>query len=183
MAYDFVRWGFGLVLFAVLLAVLIIKKKDKAKSALISAFTAIILSALLLFVPIENVFYSFKSAEKIYTYAHHEELVSVAECDEGIVCVGKKDESNYVYYSFNKSSKGYKLPNQLNDNTQFHSSKFGIYIIKQFNEQTIILTQAKDSSYNGEEFKPTDAGYYYAVIGSPMNFSHLYCGDEQVTLI
>lgn len=184
MAYDLVRWAIGIVIFVPLLLILIKTTSNKSKSALISAFAAIITSAILLLVPVENIFVSFKTVEKVYSYRHHEELLTFAECDEGALCVGKKDEGDYVFYSFNKSAKGYKLPKFGEDTPSFRSSKFGIYTFKRFRNQMLIITQAEGSSYDGHAFSKCSLGYYtYTVIDGDFNYSLLSCGGEKVVLI
>ncbi|MCQ2486207.1 MAG: hypothetical protein MJ168_12875 [Clostridia bacterium] len=185
MAYDFVRWGVALVIFVALIIILIKVTKNKAKSILIASFSAIIAFGLLLLVPIENFVYSFKSVEQIYSYRYHEKLLTYAECDDGVMCVGQKDEFNYVYYTFDKENGEYKLPKINDEKMVVRSSKYGIYMIKQFKNQTLILTQAKDSQYNGNKFKECELGYYYYTFISDgvFNYNLLTCSGEKVQLM
>lgn len=185
MAYDFVRWGVAIVLFAALAVILIKTTKNKAKSILVASFAGIISFAILLLVPIENYVYKFKSVEQIYSYRYHEKLLTYAECDNGVICVGQKDAYNFVYYTFDKDGDKYKLP-KINDKKMVvRSSKYGIYMIKQFGEQTLILTQAKDSQYNGNEFKECELGYYYYTFISDgvFHYNLLTCSGEKVQLM
>lgn len=184
MAYDIVRWGIVIVIFIALSIILSIVLKKKGKAILIASFAAIIAFAILLLVPVENFFYSFPSVEKIFSYRYHEKLLTYAECNEGVLCVGQKDDYNFVYYTFGKSDKGYKLQKFNGDDITYRSSKFGVYIFKKFESQIIIITQAADSLYDGKAFKECESGYYYyTVIDGDFSYSHLTCSGERVTLV
>lgn len=184
MAYDIVRWVAGILLFFLLIAVLVLFTKKAGKAVLISAFVSVIFVAVSLLVPVENFFYSFNSVEDIFNYRYHEKLLTYAECDEGVVCVGQKDAVSYVYYSFTKDSEGYKLPKNIGSKTVFRSSEHGVYFFEKFENQTIIMTQVLDSAYNGEDFQPCSNGYYsYTVIDGNVDYSALTCKGEKVTLI
>lgn len=184
MAYDIVRWGVGLVAFLVFIAILVLFTKKIGKAILISAFASVIMVAVSLLVPVENYFFSFNSVESAYNYRYHEELLTYAECDEGVVCVGKKDAVNFVYYSFTKGDDGYKLPKHLVSKTVFRSSEHGVYLFEKFENQTIIMTQVTDSAYKGEAFKPCSNGYYtFTVIDGELDYSALSRNGEKVRLI
>lgn len=184
MLYDIVRWGAGIILFFILFAVLALATKKKGKSALIAVFASIIFSAVMLFIPVENVFYSFTTVEKAYNYKHHEPLLAYAECDEGAVCIGTQNGKNDVFYFFNKAGGGYKIPKLNESNITIRSSEFGVYAFKQFKNCMLIVTQVKGSSYNGEAFAECEGGYYtYAVVKGNFNNGQLYCNGEKVTLV
>ncbi|MBR6531816.1 MAG: hypothetical protein IKT61_04880 [Clostridia bacterium] len=184
MAYDMVRWAAGLLLFFLLIAILVLFTKKAGKAVLISAFVSVILVAVSMVVPIENYFYSFNSVQSAFNYRYHESLLTYAECDEGVVCVGQKDAINYVYYSFGKDDTGYKLPKHLVSRTVFRSSEYGIYLFEKFESQTIIMTQVLDSAYNGEAFEPCNNGYYsYTVVEGNVDYTALTCKGEKVKLI
>lgn len=185
MAYDFVRWGVGIVIFIAVSLILIKVTKNKGKSILIASFSAIISVALLLLVPVENFFYGFPTVEKVYSYRYHEKLLSYAECDAGALCIGQKDDNNFVYYSFEKEDGKYKLPTLNSDDTVFRSSKFGIYMFKEFENGVLIVTQAKNSCYDGVPFKECTGGYYYCfgVTDDILNCGLITCEGEQVTLV
>ena len=184
MAYDFVRWGLGIVIFVALAIILNHVTKNKGKSILVASFAAIITAAILLLVPVENFVHGFSTVEKIYSYRHHEKLLTYAECDEGVLCVGKKDELNYVYYSFNKKDGKYLLPNIGEEEITYRSSKYGIYIFKRFENKVIIITQVANSSYDGRKFEDCKSGYYtYTVIDGNFNYSLLCCAGEKVKLV
>lgn len=184
MAYDIVRWGIGIVLFVAIALILNHVTKNKGKSLLIASFAAIIAVAVLLLVPVENFVYGFPTVEKIYNYRHHEKLLTYAECDEGVLCVGQKDELNFVYYTFEKKDGKYKLPTIGSEDSFFRSSKYGIYTFKRFNNQVIIITQVPNSTYDGKKFEECSLGYYtYTVIDGDFNYSLLYCSGEKVNLV
>lgn len=184
MAYDIVRWGVGLVAFLLFIAVLVLFTKKIGKAILISAFAAVIMVAVSLLVPVENYFFGFNSVESAYNYRYHEDLLTYAECDEGVVCVGKKDAVNFVYYSFTKDEEGYKLPKHLVSKTVFRSSEHGVYLFEKFENQTIIMTQVTDSAYKGEAFKPCSNGYYsFTVVDGDVDYSALSRNGEKVKLI
>ncbi len=172
------------MIFFLLIIVLILITKQKAKSVLISAFVSIILVAVSLVVPIENAFYSFKSVEDIFAYRYHEELLTYAECDEGVAVVAQKDGLNFRYYAFSKDEKGYKLPENIFKEAVFRSSEKGVFIFEKFDNQTIIITQVKDSAYNGKEFTDCKNGYYtYTVVEGPIDYSALTCAGDSVKLV
>ena len=184
MAYDFVRWGVAAGIFVILMIILSITIRKKGKAALVASFAAIITFAVMLLVPVENFVYGFPTVEKIFSYRYHEKLLTYAECDEGVFCIGQKDENNFVYYSFTKDAKGYKLPSLTTDDAVFLSSKFGIYMMKRFENQMIIVTQAENSEYNGAKFEPCSSGYYcYTVVEGEFNYTLLTCDGERVNLV
>ncbi len=184
MAYDIVRWGAGLVIFLVLIAILVLFTKKIGKAILVSAFSAVVLVAVSLLVPVENYFFGFNTVEDIYNYRYHEALLTYAECDEGVVCVGRKDSVNTVYYSFQKDEKGYKLPKHLVSKAVFRSSEHGIYFFESFESQTIIMTQVTGSAYKGVDFEPCSHGYYsFTVVDGEIDYSALTCNGEKVKLI
>lgn len=184
MAYDFVRWGIGIVIFVAVAVVLSLITKKKGKSILIASFAAIMSFAVLLLVPIENYVYSFKTVEKIFEYRYHETLISYAECDEGVLCIAQKDESNYSYYTFEKVDGKYKLPSFQSDKIIYRSSKYGIYMFKQFGNQYLVVTQAANSLYDGKPFSKCEGGYYYFYVCEDLfNYSKLTCDGETVKLV
>lgn len=184
MIYGLVRWAAGFIVFFLLIAVLSLVIKKTGKAVLISAFAAVITVAVLLVFPVENVLFSFKSVEDIFNYRYHEKLLTYAECDEGILCVAQKDSVSYVYYSFPKDDEGYKLPKELVSTVVYRSSKSGVYIFRKFENQTLILTQVRDSEYDGNKFTECKRGYYtYTVVDGDVNYSLLTCKGEKVKLV
>lgn len=184
MAYDFVRWGIGIVIFVAAALILIKVTKNKGKSILIASFAAIMVFAVLLLVPVENFVYKFPTVEKVFSYRYHEKLISYAECDEGVFCIAQKDENNFVYYAFEKEDGKFKLPKFQSDNIIYRSSKYGVYMFKQFENQGLIVTQAANSLYDGKPFKECEGGYYYCyVVENPISYSKLTCDGETVKLV
>lgn len=184
MAYDLIRWGAGVIIFLLFIAVLVLFTKKIGKAILISAFASVIMVAVSLVVPVENLFFSFNSVESAYNYRYHEALLTYAECDEGVVCVGQKDAVNFVYYSFTKDEEGYKLPKHLVSKTIFRSSEHGVYLFEKFENQTIIMTQVTGSAYKGEDFKLCSNGYYsFTVVDGEIDYSALSRNGEKVRLI
>lgn len=184
MIYGLVRWSAGFIVFFLLIAVLSLFIKKTGKAVLISAFAAVITVAVLLVVPVENAFFSFKSVEDVFGYRYHEQLLTYAECDEGLLCVAQKDSVSYVYYAFPKDDEGYKLPKSLVSTVLYRSSKSGVYIFQKFENQTLILTQVRDSEYNGNKFTECRRGYYtYTVVDGNIDYSLLTCKGEKVKLV
>ena len=184
MAYDFVRWGIGIVIFVAVAVVLSLITKKKGKSVLIASFAAIMIFAVLLLVPVENFVYGFPTVEKAFSYRYHEKLVSYAECDEGVLCIAQKDENNFNYYTFEKKDGKIKLPKFEGDKIIYRSSKYGVYMFRLFENQVLIVTQVKDSLYDGHEFSECAGGYYYYyAVDDVINYSKLTCLGEKVTLV
>ncbi|MBR3835650.1 MAG: hypothetical protein IKJ69_02530 [Clostridia bacterium] len=184
MAYDIVRWIAGAVIFLLLIAVLVLFTKKTGRAVLIAAFTSVILVAVSLLVPVENYFFSFNSVEDIFNYRYHEDLLTYAECEEGVLCVAQKDALNYAYYSFTRDEEGYKLSKNLVPDTVFRSSEHGVYFFEKFETRTIIMTQVTGSAYKGENFIPCSNGYYsYTVVDGAVDYSALSCNGEKVKLI
>lgn len=183
MAYDIIRWICGGILFVILLLILCIVLKKKGKGAVTAAFVSIILTAVAFVVPIENYVHTFKDVEDIFAYKHHEELLTYFQCDDGVVCIaGRPDGSNINYY-FDKKDGKLQIPFSLTDDTQRRSSKYGIYMIKNFENQTMVFTQVSDSEYDGAKFKDGGMGYYYMVIDGFFIPSKLSVSGEKVTLV
>lgn len=183
MAYDIFRWALGAIVFVIVFVVMAKITKNKGKSALTGAFTALILAGVLFLMPVENFFYSFDTIEKAYAYKHHEELITYVECDEGALCIGQKPDGSFICYTMVKSPDGYKLPQGLNEKIKNRSSKFGIFIFKKFEKQSIILTQVRGVCYDGKEFSDNGSGYYYYVVDGNVINSKLTINEERVTLI
>ena len=184
MIFNSIRWAAGIFLFFLLLVILMMITKKTGKSALISAFVAVILVAVSLFVPAENYFYSFTDVEQAFSYRYHEELITYAECDEGALCVARRDEMNYFYYSFPKESDGYKLPKNVMSKMVTRSSAKGVFMFEKFENQTIILTQVLDAEYKGEAFLPCSNGYYsFTVVDGDVDYTALSCAGEKIKLV
>lgn len=184
MIFNSIRWAAGIFLFFLFLVILMMITKKTGKSILASAFIAIILVAVSLFIPVENYFYSFPTVEEAFSYRYHEELLTYAECEEGALCVARRDEMNYFYYSFPRESDGYKLPKHITSKTVTRSSARGIYMFEKFDSCTIILTQVLDSEYKGEAFLPCSNGYYsYTVVDGDVDYNALSCAGEKVNLV
>lgn len=187
MAYDIIRWICGVVLFTVLLSVMCIvtKKKGKktGKAAVTAAFTAIIITAVSFFIPIENAVHPFKSVEDIFSYRYHEELLTYFQCDEGVVCIAGRSDGSNINYCFEKRDGKYYLPFNLVDDTQRRSSIHGIFIIKKFDTQTIVFTQVSGTQYDGEDFTDGGMGYSYYVIDGKFNSAKLTYEGEKIQLV
>lgn len=188
MTYDLVRWGFGLVLFIILTVTicLITKKRGKlqvGKTVIVSAFTAIIISAALLLFPVENAFFSFKSVEDAYKYKHHEDLITYGESEQGALCIGQKKDGSFVCYSIIKEGNDYKLPGGVDEDIRHRSSKYGYFLIKNFGQKTVIITQVADCEYKEQKFIPLDNGFFYAEIDSPFLESYLTNNGERIILV
>lgn len=183
MAYDIIRWIGGAVLFAILVTVLCIVSKKKGKAAVTAAFVAIILTAVSFVVPLENYIHPFYSVEKLFAYRYHEELITYFECDEGVVCIAERNNGSNVNYCFNKDGDKLLLPFSLMDDTQHRSSKYGVFLIKKFENQSLVFTQVDDVKYDGKDFQDGGAGYYYFVVDGNFIPSRLTCNGEKVVLI
>lgn len=184
MTYDIVRWGFGLFLFVVLFVVLsLVTKKKKGTLAVSSAFAAIIVAAALLLFPVENLFYSFDSVEAAYKYKHHEALVTYGECEVGALCIGQKSDGSFVCYSILKEGDKYKLPTGVDEDIRHRSSKYGYFLMKNFGEKTVILTQVANVEYDGQKFQTLDSGYNYIAVNSPFIETRLSTGGERIQLV
>ncbi len=183
MAYDIVRWIGGAVIFAILVTVLCIVSKKKGKAAVTAAFTAIILTAVSFVIPFENYIHPFDSVEKLFAYRYHEELITYFECDEGVVCIAGRNNGSNVNYCFNKDGGKLLLPFSLMDDTQHRSSKYGVFLIKKFENQNVVFTQVDDVKYDGEDFRDGGSGYYYFVVDGNFIQSRLTCNGEKVVLV
>ena len=183
MAYDIIRWICGAVLFVILLTVLCIVSKKKGKAAVTAAFVSIILTAASFLIPVENYICSFTSVEKLFGYRYHEELVTYFECDEGVVCIAERGSGVNVNYCFIKKDGKLTLPFSLVDDTQHRSSKYGVFLIKKFENQSVIFTQVSRTAYDGVEFKDGGVGYYYFVVDGNFIPSRLTVSGEKVVLV
>ncbi len=183
MAYDIIRWIGGAVLFAILLIVLCLVSKKKSKAAVTAAFTAIILTAVSFVIPLENYIHPFTSVEKLFEYRYHEQLITYFECDEGVVCIAERNNGSNVNYCFNKDGEKLLLPFSLMDDTQHRSSKYGVFLIKKFKNQSLIFTQVDDVKYDGEDFRNGGMGYYYFVVDGNFIPSRMTCSGEKVELV
>lgn len=184
MFFMVMRLAAGIFIFCLALVIFMLITKKTGKSVLISAFAGVISFAVLLFVPVENSFRSFETVEQAFAYRYHEELLTYAECNEGALCVARRDEMNYFYYSFPRTDEGYKLPKELTQTTLTRSSTQGIYHFEKFETQTIILTQVIGSAYNGKDFSPCPNGYYsYTVVEGEVDYSAITCNGEKVDLV
>ena len=184
MIFNSIRWGVGIFIFFLLLVIFMMITKKTAKSALASAIVSILLVAVSLFVPVENYFYSFQTIEQAFAYRYHEELLTFAECDEGAICVGRRDTMNYYYYSFPRTDEGYKLPGGKTNSLVARSSAKGVYLFERFENQTLIITQVSNSEYNGEPFLPCENGYYsYTIVEGDADYSALTCEGKKIQLV
>jgi hypothetical protein len=183
MAYDIIRWICGAVLFVILLVVLCFALKKKGKGVVTAAFISIILTAASFLVPVENYICNFTSVEKLFAYRYNEELVTYFECDEGVICIAERSSGVNVNYCFKKDGDRLLLPFSLVDNTQHKSSKYGVFLVKTFDNQSIIFTQISGTEYNGEAFQDGGMGYYYFVVNGKFIPSYLTYSGEEIVLV
>ena len=188
MTYDLVRWGFGLLLFIILAVTicLITKKKGNlqiGKTIIISAFTSIIIAAALLLFPVENLFFSFKSVEDAYKYKHHEDLITYGLSEQGALCIGQKNDGSFVCYSIIKEGDKYMLPGGVDEDIRHRSSHYGYFLIKNFGQKTVIITQVSGCAYKEQDFVALDNGFFYAEIDSPFLENHLTNNGERIVLV
>ena len=75
------------------------------------------------------------------------------------------------------------LPFSLMDDTQHRSSKYGVFLIKKFENQSLVFTQVDNVKYDGKGFQDGGEGYYYFVVDGNFIPSRLTCNGEKVVLI
>lgn len=96
---------------ALLLAIFHKKKRKLWIVALVLAGMASIFASL---VPIENVFYSFPSAEAVAKYACKGEVIEILDGKESSMILYAEKPGTVSYMLSNKTDKGYKIGTYLN---------------------------------------------------------------------
>lgn len=119
MMYFIVRLIFAIIIFIIFY--LIIKKSkivNKKACVTILFFSVIVLLNVLYFIPVENSFISFPSAEKAFTYANKQtskDILCVVDGKETTLIIAASGDS-YIEKVFPKTEKGWKINTGLKTN-------------------------------------------------------------------
>ena len=167
--------------FAVWLNVVITKSAivNKKRKRFVAVFASLALIFVLGFLPIENLFLTFDSAEKSYTYSSYEkkDVQIVIEGDNCGFLVNRKDAGTRQHLIIPKSEEGWKIG--LGFNTKSRITKY-------FNEIIVHIYQYKNTddyfavvySAYGKELSVSDK---YDSDFYPLIETATYSGDPRFT--
>lgn len=197
MLYWIIRCVLGLII--LLVVFFLIKKYSIIKNNLLYAISFIIVSiliGLMYFVPVENIFITFSSAEKAFNYISSWKIQHIVQGSETDLIVAAKGSSD-TYKILPKTEKGWKLSTGLETEkySVFHNgTSIDIYRNKKTDDYYIRVFNIYDerievSDSYGSEFyavsKTNDESskqVYYAYIQNPFNDYELFINDEKVDL-
>jgi hypothetical protein len=86
-----------------------IKTKRKKVISVFSVLWCVLIVALISVFPIENIFVTFDSPEKVVSYTKSLKTIEVIEGKESCVAISKTDASSYTYTFVLKEGSGYKI--------------------------------------------------------------------------
>lgn len=190
MLFLLTRLFFLIIIF--IICYVFIKKSNvinKYKRYLFSFFMAVVFSVLLAFVPIENVFITFSSAESSYNYYNKGYVKLVVEGEATDFVIGQKDEVD-IYAIIPKSNNGWKIGLGSNikriKNIISDDAVINLYQYKNSDDYYIVVL-----SSNGGELKISDSrnSKFYYLEGNNESiksfykyYSYVNCFDEDYTI-
>lgn len=131
-----------LILLLILLCLFYFKKKFPKKNVIIVSSISLILCAILLFFPVENLFISFDTPKKAFNYCRTGEIKGVLYGDESSLIYYKTNSGTYSYVFVQRTDKGYKLPEIYNGEiiaNRFDSKgKFEVRRVNKTNDYYVI---------------------------------------------
>lgn len=142
MLYGIMRYVLGVVVFAIVF--LLIKKSriSKKKSAyLISLIIITILTTLLYFIPIENLFISFSSPENAFKYMNTWKIDSIVNGSETDLIIASKNKVN-TYKIIPKTNNTWKISTDLETKKYigfYNGVSISVYKYKTSNDYYIAL--------------------------------------------
>lgn len=142
MLYGIIRYGFGFVILIIVLS-LINKSQiiNKRRLHLASFIIIAILTSLLYFIPVENLFISFSSPEKAFNYINSWKIQHIVNGSETDLIISGKNETNTCKI-LPKTDKGWKISTGLETKKYkgFHNGiSIGVYRYKNSNDYYVVL--------------------------------------------
>ena len=109
--FGIVRLIIGLAFFACAIVIILRSRSErKRRMCITSLVVTVVLITILSFLPFENLFHAFSSAEDAYNYVDfgNGKVALVIEGDESDFVVGEKNDA-YSYLIIPKTSEGWKV--------------------------------------------------------------------------
>jgi len=111
MLYENIRLIFWVMLFVILFFRLKKSKVVKKRQATIIIFSVCMMLGLLLhFIPVENLFFSFKSPDKVLNYYKGRSAGYILNGNDSSMIIYSKGNNEFSSVIVPKSEKGYKIP-------------------------------------------------------------------------
>lgn len=104
-----------ILLVIVSVCVVWIIKKSKCKFKKVFSTLTVVLCIVLVSIssmfPVENLFLSYQSPEKVFNYVKSGQIYNIIDGRESSLIIYNTDNSTYGFYIIPKTSDGYKIPN------------------------------------------------------------------------
>lgn len=98
-------------------------KKSKCRFKKVLSTLAVVLCILLVSIsrmfPVENLFLSYQSPEKVFNYAKSGQIYEIIDGKESSFVIYNTGNSTYGFYIIPKTSEGYKIPNYFTQKKVF----------------------------------------------------------------
>lgn len=102
-------------------------KKSKCRFKKVFSTLAVVLCIVLVSIsrmfPVENLFLSYQSPEKVFNYIKSGQIYEIIDGKESSLVIYNTGNSTYGFYIIPKTSEGYKIPNY------FTQKKYSINLI------------------------------------------------------
>lgn len=194
--YSFIRIMIFLIVW--LLAVCIIKKtklRNVRKIYFISAVICLVLSSVACYIPVENAFTSFETAEQVFDYTNWEESQLVLEGENSCMVVYESAPSTSSFSFVGKDEDGYKiLPQHLSKMISRKSDENGVvlvYNVKDSNDYYIIATvgvhenvqvECESGELESSIMTISNTGIYYIYVSDLQESTHLIVDGKTISI-
>ena len=183
-------------------AVWIIKKSKckfkKVFSTLTVVFCIILVSISSMF-PVENLFLSYQSPEKVFNYVKSGQIYKIIDGRESSLVIYYTGNSTYDFYIIPKTSDGYKIPNYLTQKKVSHKfdeqGAFDVYNVQGTQDyyvtcavnltdisEDILVFNSENEKIGSKVIKIKNTNFVFLWIPEFSNGCYLMINDEKIVL-
>lgn len=183
-------------------AVWIIKKSKckfkKVFSTLTVVFCIILVSISSMF-PVENLFLSYQSPEKVFNYVKSGQIYKIIDGRESSLVIYYTGNSTYDFYIIPKTSDGYKIPNYFTQKKVSHKfdeqGAFDVYNVQGTQDyyvtcavnltdisEDILVFNSENEKIGSKVIKIKNTNFVFLWIPEFSNGCYLMINDEKIVL-
>lgn len=178
-------------------------KKSKCKfkkvfSTLTVVFYIILVSISSMF-PVENLFLSYQSPEKVFNYVKSGQIYKIIDGRESSLVIYYTGNSTYGFYIIPKTSDGYKIPNYFTQKKVSHKfdeqGAFDVYNVQRTQDyyvtcavnlsdisEEILVFNSENEKIGSKVIKIKNTNFVFLWIPEFSNGCYLMINDEKIVL-
>lgn len=178
-------------------------KKSKCKfkkvfSTLTVVFCIILVSISSMF-PVENLFLSYQSPEKVFNYVKSGQIYKIIDGRESSLVIYYTGNSTYGFYIIPKTSDGYKIPNYFTQKKVYHKfdeqGVFDVYNVQGTQDyyvscavnlsdisEEILVFNSENEKIGSKVIKIKNTNFVFLWIPEFSNGCYLMINDEKIVL-